>query len=264
MTTKGEPAQRRGRAALCYVYCAAEGPPATLPSTGLPGASPPRVVALDSLALIVSDVASETYAAGVLESRLSDLDWVAAAGAAHHEVIDAVADAGAVVLPFRLFTLFSTAEKAASTLRAKRAAMDRTFDRIRGKQEWVLRIGAPDPARATTTAPAPAGRDSGTSFLQAKSAARREAAARATRVKEDAAAAYEALEHLADEAKRRPIESGGTLMLDAAFLVPPARVEAMHETLSRRAERLLSDGCPVSLTGPWPPYSFASMDATDD
>ena len=51
---------------------------------------------------------------------------------------------------------------------------------------------------------------------------------------------------------------------DAALLVPPARVETVRDALTRSAERLLRDGCPVSLTGPWPPYSFASMDASVD
>jgi hypothetical protein len=230
----------------------------------MPAGTPPRVVPLDeTVSLIVADVPSNVYAGSVLEPRLSDLEWVSAAGAAHHLVVDALADAGAVVVPFRLLTLFSSEAKAVTTLRAARPVMARAFDRVRGKQEWVLRIGRPDPARvsADMSASNRAAPASGTRFLQAKAEARREAAARAQRVKEDAAAAYEALEQLADAAKTRPVDEQGTLLLDAAFLVPPARVEAMRETLTRRAERLLQDGCPVSLTGPWPAYSFASMDA---
>lgn len=231
----------------------------------MPEGGPPRAVPLaGSASVIVSDVPAATYDAAVLEPKLADLDWVSAAGAAHHAVIEAVADSGAVVLPFRLFTLFSTDAKAIETLLNARPAMTRAFELVRGKQEWVLRIGKSDAARVAAETPSTTARDSGTNFLQAKADARREAAARATRIKEDAAAAYEALEQLSDAAKTRPVDSAGNLILDAAFLVPPTRVEALRETLTRRAERLLRDGCPVSLTGPWPPYSFASMDAAHE
>ncbi len=141
--------------------------------------------------------------------------------------------------------------------------MARAFDRVRGRQEWVLRIGKPDPARAPgVQANAPA--SSGTGFLRAKADARREELARAERVKHDALTSFEALAKLADAATSRPVDPAGSLLCDGALLVPPSRVEAVREALTRSAERLLRDGCPVSLTGPWPPYSFASLDAPVD
>lgn len=245
---------------LCYVFCAVEGQATALPAVGMPGGAAPRAVPLDdTVALIVSDVPSVTYNAETLEPKLSDLDWVGEAGAAHHAVVDALAEAGLVVVPFRLFTIFSTEDKALATFRDARAALAGVFDRVRGRQEWVLRIGKPDPARIEAPAPE-ASRASGKSFLQAKSGARRESAARSERVRADAAAAYESLAALAQAASSRPVDPNGTLLLDAAFLAEPARVEEMRRTLTRAADRLLKDGCSVSLTGPWPPYSFASME----
>jgi hypothetical protein len=229
----------------------------------MPQALPPRALTLDaSASLIVSDVPALTYAPEVLEPRLADLDWVSGAGAAHHQVIETLADAGAIVIPCRLFTLFSNDDTAMATFREARAALTRAFDRVRGRQEWVLRISKADTPRTPPPAASP-GAVTGTNFLQAKADARREAAARATRIKEDVAAAFEALEQLADAAKTRPVDGNGTLLLDAAYLVPASRVEAMRETLTRRAERLLRDGCQVRLTGPWPAYSFASLEAHD-
>ncbi len=248
---------------LCYVYCAVEGAVDVLPPATMPQGDPARALALhDNVSLIVSSVPAAVYTADVLEPKLADLDWVSEAGAAHHAVVDALADRGKVVLPFRLFTLFSTEAKALSTLAQSRVAMARAFDRIRDRQEWVLRIGKPDPSRSEPTPPTP--RATGTNFLQAKAEARREAAARATRAQQDSAAAFEALQQLALASKSRPVDGAGALLLDAAFLVEPSRIETMRDTLTRRAERLLQDGCSVSLTGPWPPYSFAAMDAGDD
>ena len=247
-----------------YVYCAVEGTPDALPLVGMPDGGVPRTLPLqDAASLVVSDVSSAVYNTASLEPKLADLDWVATAGAAHHAVVDALAEAGHVVLPFRLFTIFSNEGAAIDTLRRSRTAMARVFSRVRGRQEWVLRIGKPVPGRA----PAPvidAPAASGTGFLRAKADARREALARAERVTHDAIAAFEALAKLADAATSRPVDPAGSLLCDGALLVSPSRVEAVHEALTRSAERLLRDGCPVSLTGPWPPYSFASMDAPVD
>jgi hypothetical protein len=246
---------------LLYVFCAAEGSVRALSPNGMPDGAPPRVVALDdTVSLVVSDVPAAIYEAAALEPKLSDLDWVSRAGAAHHAAIDALADQGHTVVPFRLFTLFSSEAAARATLSQKRQELARAFDRVRGRQEWVLRIGKPDPAlssqpAATTTASA-----SGTGFLQAKAQAKRDAAARTVRVKEDAAAVVDALHGLAEASRRRPVESAGTLLVDTAFLVTPDGAHRLRDSLTHQAQRLLEEGCAVSLTGPWPPYSFAAID----
>jgi hypothetical protein len=249
------------RADLIYVYAAVEG--TALPRLGvsMPGGTSPRTLRLqDAGALVVSDVPAATYAPEALEPRLSDLDWVGAAGAAHHAVVEAIADAGGVVLPVRLFTIFSSEAVAVSTMVALRDAMRRAFERIRGKQEWVLRIGQPEAGRMQAPADEAASRVSGTSFLKAKADARRDTALRGERTRAEAAACYHALRELAQEASMRTVSPSGNLLLDAAFLVSPPHVESLKETLAEAARRLLADGCPVSFTGPWPPYSFASLD----
>jgi hypothetical protein len=248
-----------------YVYCAVEGRPDTVPAVGMPDGRPPRVLPLEgALSLIVSDVPATSYSAAALEPRLADLDWVATAGAAHHAVVDALAEAGHAVLPVRLFTIFSHADAALDTFKRSLPALQRAFDRVRGRQEWVLRIGKPDPGRAPAEPTSEAPAASGTGFLRAKADARREALARAERVNHDARASFNALAQLADAATSRPVDPAGNLLCDGALLLPPTRVETVREVLTRHAATLLREGCPVSLTGPWPPYSFASLDATID
>ena len=228
----------------------------------MPEGGAPRALSLDEgITLIVSIVPASVYSAGSLETRLSDLDWVSTAAAAHHAVVEEIAEAGVTILPFRLFTIFSSEAMALAAFRDLRPALRRAFDRIRGKEEWVLRITQPDPSRAETTASVPRPADSGTSFLAGKAAARRERIDRAERVKADATVSYQALERLADAATTRAVEASGNLVLDAAFLVRPASVDALKDTLTRTAQRLLREGCAVRLTGPWPPYSFASLES---
>jgi hypothetical protein len=248
-----------------YVYCAVEGRPHALPAVGMPDGGAPRTLPLEgAVSLIVSDVPAASYNAATLEPKLADLDWVAAAGAAHHATVDALAEAGHVVLPFRLFTIFSQPDSALGTFRRSLPALLRAFDRVRGRQEWVLRIGKPDPTRTPAAPASEAPAASGTGFLRAKADARREALARAERVRHDARASFDALAQLADAATSRPVDPAGNLLCDGAFLLPPSRVEAVRDALTRSAAGLLRDGCPVSLTGPWPPYSFAALEAPVD
>jgi hypothetical protein len=230
----------------------------------MPGGGAPRIVALDdSAALIVADVPSSTYDAQPLEPRLGDLDWVGEAGAAHHAVVEAIADRHLATVPCRLFTIFSSEATALATFRHARLALDAVFARVRDREEWVLRIGRPDPARAERLAAGDRSR-SGKGFLEAKSQARRETTARAERARIEADATRSALEALADATSVRPVDPNGSLLVDAAFLVEPSRVDAMKDRLMQVAAQLLKDGCPVSLTGPWPPYSFAAMDVEHD
>jgi hypothetical protein len=65
---------------------------------------------------------------------------------------------------------------------------------------------------------------------------------------------------MADDATARPVEPANALLLDAAFLVATVDTEAFHQALTDAAAGLLRDGCAVTLTGPWPPYSFASLE----
>lgn len=247
-----------------YVYAACDGTPMALPSAGMPAGAAPRALAIsDDTTLVVSNVRRDIYSATSIEARLSDLDWVAAAAAAHHGVIDALAASAAAVVPFRLFTIFSSETAAVAAMRAKIAAIRRAFDRVRGREEWVLRIAKPDPARVERDEPA-ARANSGTDFLTRKAVARREDLERSQRVTADATAAYDALRALAEAATARTVEPGGTLLLDAAFLMMPDRVDALRDALTMAAARLLRDGCAVSFTGPWPPYSFASIQADPD
>jgi hypothetical protein len=250
-----------------YVYCAVRGAPSArvlskLPA--LPDASPPRALALnDGVRLIVADVPASAYRAEAIEARLSDLDWVGRCGKAHHAVADALA-AKHTVVPLRPFTLFSTDARARATFADLIDQLEAALDHVSGKAEWVLRIGQPDPARVaarTSSGRKPSPPTSGTSFLAQKAAAKKSASELAARVRHDAAGVFDALAKVADQSNERPPVPGTGLLLDAAFLVPSRQTASFKRVLETEAKGLLSDGCRVSLTGPWPAYSFVSLDS---
>jgi hypothetical protein len=232
----------------------------------MPGGGAPRVLPLTATtSLIVASVPADTYKSGVIESRLTDLDWVARCGTAHHAVSDELATKHTVV-PFRLFTLFSSEARVLSTLGRRQARIDEALEHVKGKSEWVLRVAKPGATGATgatrATGATGAAGASGTSFLQRKAAARQAAAEAATRVREGVTTTFDTLADIAAESKARPIDPALGLLLDAAFLVSSRQLPAFKRALTAAAAPLLEEGCRVSLTGPWPPYSFVSLDET--
>jgi hypothetical protein len=226
----------------------------------LPEAAAPHLVPIsDDLCIVAATVPADVYDAGALERRLADVDWVSRAGAAHHAVIEALAEKHDVV-PLRFMTLFSSEAKAVAAFKRARARLRRALDRVTGRAEWVLRVGRPEPARtAAGDAPREAA-TSGAAFLRAKAEARRARIETAQRLANDATRLLDALRAIADETATREVEPGGSLLIDAALLVRRRRVDRLHKTLKEYAGGLSSAGCSVSLTGPWPPYSFASVD----
>jgi hypothetical protein len=232
----------------------------------MPDGDAPRAVSLtQDITLVASDVPATTYRTETIESRLQDLDWVARCGAAHHGVADGLAPKYTVV-PFRLFTLFSSEEKAVATLSRAARRIDEALEAVKGKAEWVLRITKPDPALAMSAEGAPAGAPAtaGTSFLAQKAAAKHAAADLAARIRRDVGGVFATLAEIADRSTERAVEPATGLLLDAAFLVPSGQITAFKRALENGARELLRSGCRVSLTGPWPPYSFAALASGPD
>lgn len=248
-----------------YVYClvrsAAPPSPEELPP-GLPGLSRTRLLDLgDSLWLAVADAPLPEYGAASIEARLQDLDWVSQRALPHEEVIERFTRAG-TVLPMKLFTLFSSEERAQAHLLADRERLRRTLDRVEGCVEWGVRIRL-DEARGREALARQSGQGqtgpdaSGTSFLLRKKKEQEVARRLSARLRSEVKEAFAELARAAEEAAgREPAPAEIRLLLDAAFLVRSDRVADFEAAVQRCAERLADSACEVTLSGPWPPYNF--------
>ena len=103
-------------ATATYLYCvvkSARRPTLSRVPAGVTGAGAPAAHHVsNSLWLIAADVPLAIYGTSELEPRLRDLDWVARAALAHEGVVEYLARGrGAVVIPAKLFTMFSTKRK---------------------------------------------------------------------------------------------------------------------------------------------------------
>jgi hypothetical protein len=225
------------------------------------GAGPPRIVPLGRrLGLVAADVPRRAFDAGALDSRLKDTAWVAKTADAHHRAVDRLARSHAVV-PLRLFTLFTSDVRAQQSLGRSAARLASALARVRDRSEWVVRVFRPARLpKASITRERPA---SGTAFLRERASMRDAERERARALAAGVQALTAGLGEVADDHVDRPVAAGGGALVDAAFLVGSHHVPAFRRKLSALSRDLRQRGCRVSLTGPWPPYSFVNLGGRD-
>jgi gas vesicle protein GvpL/GvpF len=231
---------------------------------GLPGASRLRLLEVDrGRYLIVADVLARDYGEQSINQRLSNLDWVSRTAMAHEAVLEAFA-ARATVLPMKLFTIFTSDDRAIADVVRQRPRIEMLVKRVGGHDEFGVRVVMDRVKAAASQRPRrKRGRQSsssGLAYLTRKRAQRDSAAELAAHARETVADLYDRLAARARLAQRRsagelPVEHG-PLLLDAAFLVPRARARAFRSEVARAARSLAKRGYGVTLTGPWPPYTF--------
>ena len=248
-----------------YLYCvvaADRRPRLTRVPAGLPGAGKVRLLDVDAgLFLAVADLPLDRYSEAAINDGLTDLDWVSRAAVAHEAVVEAFT-AETAVLPMKLFTIFMSDERAIEHVRAERRRIATVVKRVANHQEWGVRVVI-DRERAAAAAKksqrAPAVR-SGVAYLTQKKAQRDASKELAANARETVAGLYDRLAAKSRLAKRRlaselPVQ-GGPLLLDAAFLVPRARATSFQALASRESRALARHGYGLTVSGPWPPYSF--------
>lgn len=265
---------KKGNASATYVYCVVK--PKAAPKraqtfragpAGLAGAGKPRLVdSGDGYQLVVASAPLARYDAGAIDVRLRDLDWVGSRAAEHEAVVEHAASLGTVV-PMKLFTLFASDERALEHVRKMRRSLDRVVERIAGCEEWGLRIlrddaraarasaAAVEAAHAPRSGKAPSGKD----FLLRKKAIDEERRTAGARGLADVEELYGELSEVARRSLRRPAPNrdlAGRVLLDAVFLVPTPAVKKVKARVAAAAKRIVDQGFDVTLTGPWPAYSF--------
>lgn len=204
--------------------------------------------------LIVCDVPLRVYGAEGLQQRMRDLEWISTVAVAHEGVIEAFLKADAV-LPLKLFTIFSSPARATRHFLERESSLVPVVSRVAGAEEWGVRVAMT--ARAPRAAAPVAHASTGAGYLRGKKAQYRSVAQRQTRIRDLASELFAALSSLSSAARERAAEpSQGSLVLDAAFLVPRTGGARLKAAAARFAQALEPEGGDVTVTGPWPPYSF--------
>jgi hypothetical protein len=276
-----------------YLYCVVHTPrPPSVRGAprGLPGTTGLRLLeAGDGFWLITADAPLDRFGTAPIERGLKDLRWVSACAMGHEGVVEHFARR-ATVIPMKLFTLFTSDERALAHVRRQRGRLRRLARRIGGRQEWGVRVtwsedgagsarqsrgragAAGDAGRvgnagrvsdAERAGDASRGRDAGrgTAFLLGKLQVRELAAQRRLDAARATDQLYRRLARLADQSRRQPIgeASGGVrILLDAAFLVPVSRAASFRAAVKRILPDLTRAGVRPTVSGPWPAYTFVA------
>jgi hypothetical protein len=231
--------------------------------TRLAGMGPVRLLDVGrDLWLVVADAPLDRYGEETINRKLSDLDWVSRAAVAHEAVVESFIDQRAV-LPMKLFTIFNSDDRALDQVRGDRRRVDAVVKRVANHVEWGIRVthlrpGA-KPAGLRRASPPKAAR-TGAGYLSQKKAQRDATVELAEHARETVAELYDRLAARSKLAKRRTAGElpahGGPLLLDGAFLVPRSRATGFRALMTREARRLGRFGYQVTMSGPWPPYTF--------
>lgn len=248
-----------------YVYCviaADRRPRLTRVPAGLPGAGPVRLIDAEKGRFIaVADLPLDRYSEAAINRGLANLDWVSRVAVAHEAVVESFI-ASTAVLPMKLFTIFTSDDRALEHVRAQRARIAGLVRRVANQQEWGIRVVL-DRTLAAAALPkkkTAARAGTGISYLARKKAQRDASSELASRAREAVAALFDRLAARSGDARRRAASElpaqGGPLLLDAAFLVPRTRATTFKALVAREARSLARHGYGLTVTGPWPPYTF--------
>ncbi len=218
---------------------------------------------------VFTPVPQEAFSQEAIDRRAGDLEWLGEIGYRHQEVVSHLMKSTAVI-PLRAFTLFSGEKALADYLGENARHLRAVLERLDGKQEWTLRIEF-DPQRWYDTLTSRVGSlrelqqqvdasAPGKAFLLRKKLD--EERKRASRTAEqDVVAEIEraVLEKLACEtvAESREQREGAFPQINVLLnRDEEARLQELHRELS---DRYAGDGITLAVTGPWPPYTFASV-----
>jgi hypothetical protein len=222
----------------------------------MPGAGAPRALEVDrGLWAIVADAPLDRFSAEHLREQLQDLEAVSRHALAHASIVEYFFRRAPVV-PLKLFTLFSGDERARRHLAGRKTQLRKLFARVRGLQEWGVRIttAQPEPRQAD---PPVSGRD----YLEVKKRLREEVSSPRRATVKEVDAALKTLSRLAAKVRKEkfpPPGRGRAYVTGGSFLVEAKRRAQWQKQTSQLAASLARGGHRLELSGPWPPYHFVS------
>ena len=208
------------------------------------------------------------YSQQAVDAHAGDLEWLGAIGYRHQAVMQALMTGGTVI-PLRAFSLFGSPQMVQAQLRSGRDQFSRVLERLDGKQEWTLRIEFEpqrwnealatrvDSLRALvgeieSAAPGKA------FLLKKKLDDERKKASHDAEVQVVVEIEQQIMKKLACEtvAESRQARDGAFPQINVLInRDEEAILQELHRDLS---DRYSGQGITLAVSGPWPPYTFAS------
>lgn len=254
-----------------YLYAIARGLDAGAVDgvSGLDG-TPVETVEHRGLTAVVSTVDLAEYGEEGLRRNLEDLAWLERVARGHDTVIHAAASR-APTAPLRLATICLDDDGVRARLDEWHDALEAALDRVQGRAEWAVKAyartgpGEGEQAEADSAGDQDtSGRGAGLAYLQRKKTQATRQAQSQERAMQVAEQVHEALAARCVASRRLapqdPRLTGhvGVMTLNGAYLVEEAEGDAFAAAVQELTEQY--PDAHLSVAGPWPPYSFASLD----
>ncbi|GAA2854606.1 GvpL/GvpF family gas vesicle protein [Pseudonocardia halophobica] len=233
----------------------ADRPPA---GPGVDGESP-RLVVEGPLVAVVGTVREEEFDEAALARAMEDLARIERLARAHHAVIVEAA-AAEPTAPLRLATVYRDDEAVARMLRERAVEFGAVLERVRDRREWGVKVYVDAKPEAPVEAPASSDRP-GTSYLLRRRADRDRGAQARERARAVADRLDEGLAQVAAGSHRMKPQDARLsgreqeMVLNATYLVDTDGEDEFRAALAA----VEAEGATVELTGPWPPFSFATL-----
>ena len=234
-----------------YLYGVSQAPVSKRKMAGVHGSAAIETVDCDGLVSWVSRVSGAEFGEG-LSKNMENLDWLAVATTQHQRVVAAIAESNEI-LPARFGTVFLTQSSLRQHVQSRREVLESDFKRIRGGEEWGIKVFVLPPKASERRQPVRSGKE----YLQAKSTLLE--VRKPKRRDEEIARLAKELEGLSVAiAEGGKISSGRRdLQYQVSVLVKRSDRRKL-ENLLRKFSREWQGSKQIEATGPWPPYSFVS------
>ncbi|MBI4770139.1 MAG: GvpL/GvpF family gas vesicle protein [Chloroflexi bacterium] len=227
-----------------------------------------------AISAIVSKVSLQEFGQEELESNLEDIKWLQAKVLAHQRVLEAVSGSHTLV-PMRFCTIYQSESRVQEMLARHHDDFVATLARLAGKQEWGVKVYCDGKTMVQRVEKI----SNRVKELKAEMEQKSSGAAYFLKKKVDEAIAEE-MERISDEYAQRshdrlsnrskeaainPLRSKEltgrkeAMVLNGAYLVAEVQLAAFRDELESLGEEYDDLGFIYEVTGPWPPYNFASI-----
>lgn len=253
-----------------YVYAIGRGFDLPLPSDveSVDGESGVKIVRSGDLQAMYSEVAAQTFSQEEIDRRSQDLQWLGSIGYSHERTVAALAGRSTII-PLRAFTLFSSCEKLEEYLSENAEALGALLDRLEGKEEWTFRIELEaekweqatiqrvDSLRQLSEQISQTSAGKGYLLKKKLDDGKRKAAREAelglvSEIEMEISARLGV--PMVTESRQKKAGSFPQINLLIAR-EKRSELDSLHQEL---ALRYRDEGVTLVMTGPWPPYTFAS------
>jgi len=230
------------------------------------------------LEAVVSKVSLEEFGSDEIQKKAQELKWIKEKAVTHEKVIEEAMrknDKVLSVIPMRFGTIFNDEVRLKEVLDRDYSKIKEVLDKIRGKQEWSVKIYLKDRKKIEQVIKEKnevikekekeiAALDEGMAFFmeeELKEVISKETEKELNNVVETL---FESLKkHTVNSVKNKILEKELTgrrepMVLNAAYLISEEKIDAFKKEMENLNQQIQAKGFYLEYGGPWPAYNFTT------